>query len=112
MKGKWVDNDKYIGPSRRERGGKRLLDRRRTDETMEPPPLHAVLRRLRVLLNDTSDTAARERALQLFAASAKTATKLSMTRCAAALARAEQAFQDGDLEDAEALVAEALSYAV
>jgi len=109
MANKWIDNNKYIGRDRREDRRKRLFDRRRLDATTEPPPLHAVLRRLRVLLHD-SDPGARERALQLFAASAATATELGLPRCAGALQRAEQAFREADVDDAEALVAEAMNY--
>lgn len=52
MKPKWVDNEVYFGPDRRRRedGKKRWQDRRHYNDAAEPPPLGAVLRRLRVAL--------------------------------------------------------------
>jgi hypothetical protein len=109
MARKWVEGDKYIGSDRR-KGGKRLLTRRRKDETTEPPSLSALLRRLRIALNDASP-AGQKRALQLFSAARKMADELTAAKCSAALGRAEQAFRDHDIDDADALVAQAMSYA-
>lgn len=66
MTKKWVDNEVYFGPDRRSRdAGKRWGERRRYNDAAEPPPLGALLRRLRIMLTDATSPDRRLRALQL-----------------------------------------------
>ncbi|MDX2276063.1 MAG: hypothetical protein NW206_11495 [Hyphomonadaceae bacterium] len=51
MRSKWIDNSDYIGPDRRRITERRLFkERRKFDETGEPPSLPSMIRRLRVQL--------------------------------------------------------------
>lgn len=49
---RWVDNDSYFGPDRRERVSLRLYERRRHDDAGAPPPLGTALRQLRLRVLD------------------------------------------------------------
>lgn len=74
---KWVDNEVYFGPDRRQRdGGKRWGDRRRLNDSGEPPPMGAVLRRLRIMLTDLNDPAKRQRAQQMISLAILEANRL------------------------------------
>jgi len=85
---KWVDNEVYFGPDRRQRdGGKRWGDRRRMNDATDPPPLGAVLRRLRIMLTDLGDPAKRQRAQQMVSLAILDANRL---RNAAAADRLNQ----------------------
>ena len=96
MRDKWVDSHGYFGPDRRRRaGGKRWKDRRLFDETGEPPPLGALLRRVRVLMTDLSTPDDRRRALQLLSAAISSAERQHFFRCADALKKAEIALRLG-----------------
>ena len=44
----WIDIDGYVGPDRRNRGGARLLERRRFNAAREAPSLAALLRQLQI----------------------------------------------------------------
>jgi hypothetical protein len=51
MRGKWIDNLTYVGPDRRRLSERRLFkERRRFDESGEPPSLPVMIRRIRVQL--------------------------------------------------------------
>jgi hypothetical protein len=53
IKMRWVDNDSYFGPDRRQHGGGlRLTERRRNDCAATPPPLSTALRQLRLRVLD------------------------------------------------------------
>jgi hypothetical protein len=113
MAGKWVDNTEYFGPDRRKRGNKRLLDRRRFDESAEPPTLSSMLRRARVRINGPSPED-RRHALDMLKAAVAEANRLGWARCATALIEAERALRSHDANAvslADDKVAEALGYA-
>jgi hypothetical protein len=66
MRGKWIDNTDYIGPDRRRVGDKRLFkERRKFDESGEPPSLPIMIRRLRVQLLGLSTQQEKTLLLQL-----------------------------------------------
>ncbi|MGE3249062.1 MAG: hypothetical protein AB7J28_01900 [Hyphomonadaceae bacterium] len=66
---RWVDQRNYVGPDRRGKRSRRLLDRRKHDETSHAPALATALRQLRVRVLDADrdegmrDFIARTRAL-------------------------------------------------
>jgi len=94
MATRWVDNSAYFGPDRRRRPSKRLLDRRRVDEAGDPPPLAALLRRLRVrIAGPTADD--RRHALDMLKAAIGEASRRGWRQCAAELADADQALRTG-----------------
>jgi hypothetical protein len=83
MNRKWVDNEVYFGPDRRKGGlGKRWGDRRSFDDSGEPPPLTAVMRRLRVHLSDVGTPADRRHAYDLARFAASEAERLHLPACA------------------------------
>lgn len=89
MNRKWVDNEVYFGPDRRHRdGGKRWGDRRRLNDAAEPPPLGAMLRRLRVMLTDLSAPDRRRRALDIANLAVREAERLHQPECARCIADA------------------------
>ena len=103
MRDKWVDTHGYFGQDRRRRAsGKRWKDRRQLDETGEPPPLGALLRRVRVLMTDLSTPDDRRRALQLLNAAVSSAERQHFFKCADALKKAEQALRLGGPPEAAA----------
>jgi hypothetical protein len=112
MKDKWVDNNDYFGPDRRDGRGGRLRNRRQADDTIEPPSLASTLRRLRVLLGNPVRETAYERALHLLAAGIDLATRTGKQECLHALQRADQMLRDrpNDFDSAEAAVAEAMAH--
>jgi hypothetical protein len=112
MKDKWVDNNDYFGPDRRDGRGGRLRNRRQADDTIEPPSLASTLRRLRVLLGNPVRETAHQRALHLLAAGIDLATRTGKHECLLALQRADQMLRDrpDDFDAAEAAVAEAMAY--
>ncbi len=66
MNKKWVDNEVYFGPDRRQRdGGKRWGDKRKINDAADPPPLGAILRRLQIALFDLHDPTKRQRVQQM-----------------------------------------------
>jgi hypothetical protein len=108
MSAKWIDNESYLGPDRRRRGlGKRWGDRRRYDEAGEPPPLGAVLRRLRVQLFDMKTPDDRQRALQLAHLAITEAENRKFPACAEEVRKAVRFINAGDTASAEARVIEA-----
>lgn len=111
MANKWVDNDDYFGPDRRDRRGGRLLNRRQVDESTEPPSLAATLRRLRVLLGNPIEDGSHERAVQLVAAGIAMAERAGNNNCVRLLRRADQSLRDKpqDFDAAEVIVAEAMA---
>lgn len=111
MADKWVDNDDYFGPDRRDGGGLRLRNRRRFDETSEPPSLAATLRRLLVLLANPLRPDSYERALQLIAAAGSMAERMGNSACIAALKLADQSLRDApdDFDRVETIVGEAMA---
>jgi hypothetical protein len=110
---RWVDNGSYVGPDRRRRPSKRLLDRRRFDEAGDPPPLAALLRRLRVRVTGPSPED-RRHALEMLKAAMGEANRLGWRHCAAALAAADAALRAGGRDapaTADARVVEAIAHA-
>jgi hypothetical protein len=111
MSNKWVDNESYIGPDRRSRGlGKRWGDRRQLDDAGDPPPLGAVLRRLRVLLFDPATPEDRRNTQELIGLAILEAEQLGLKPCADALREAQRLFSFGDFPGADARVVEAMSF--
>ena len=113
MAAKWVDNGEYYGPDRRRRPSRRLLDRRRLDTAGEPPPLGALLRRLRVRITGQS-TDDHKHALDMFSAAMGQANRLGWRKCAEALQAADRAFRAGGRNAAaiaDAKVCEAMDHA-
>jgi hypothetical protein len=113
MPGKWVDNTSYFGANRRKRPNKRLLDRRRYDDAGDPPPLAALLRRLRVRLGGVTPEDKRQ-ALEILKAAIAESNRLGYRRCAAALLEADRALRAGAREGpamADDCVVQALDHA-
>lgn len=112
MTGKWVDNEVYFGPNRRRRGAsKRWGERRHFDDAGEPPPLGAVLRRLRVLLMDMRGPQDRQRAIQLASLATTEAETLHLMECADLIKSAAQLVLANDIAGADAHIVEAQSLA-
>lgn len=102
MSRKWVDNEVYFGPNRRTRGlGKRWGDRRTLDDAAEPPPLSAVMRRLRVHLGNVSDQEERRRVYELARFAASEAERLNLPHCADLLRHAMKLVSQGDYAAAD-----------
>ena len=79
---KWVDNEVYFGPDRRQRdGGKRWGDRRHLNDAGEAPPLGALLRRLRVMVTDADDAHRRGRMLQILGLAISESDRQHMREC-------------------------------
>lgn len=105
---KWVDNEVYFGPDRRRGGlGKRWGDRRRYNDAGEPPPLGAVLRRLRVLVMHLSTLEERRKALQLANLAMTEAEKLRLLECADSIRVASEMILAGDSNAADRLLMQA-----
>ena len=109
MNRKWVDNEVYFGPDRRTRGGKRLGERRAYDDAADPPPLGAVLRRLRIRLTENASPTNRRHAMQLLSLAIAQAGMLGLGASAAALRRAAPLISSDKFQQAEALVVEAMA---
>jgi len=112
MATKWVDNTEYFGPDRRKRPGpKRWRERRGADEAGEPPPIGALLRRLRVrLLNPTGDD--RKHALEMLRAAIYEANRLGWRQCVVSLQAADQILRSNGAASAlESKIAEAMDHA-
>jgi hypothetical protein len=110
MASKWVDNTFYFGPDRRKRdAGKRWGDKRKRDDSGEPPPLGAVLRRLRVVLIDMRTPDDRQRALQLTRLAMVSADRMGLPACADAISDAARCITNGDVAGADAKIVEAQS---
>lgn len=111
MNRKWVDNEVYFGPDRRLRGGsKRWGDRRTYNDAADPPPLGAVLRRLRVRLSEDTNSTNRHHAMQLLNLAIVHAETLRMADCAGALRRAAPLITADLFEDADKLIVDAMEY--
>jgi len=111
MNRKWVDNEVYFGPDRRLRGGsKRWGDRRTYNDAADPPPLGAVLRRLRVRLSEETNSSNRHHAMQLLNLAILHAETLHLSECAAALRRAAPLITADHFEDADRLVVDAMAH--
>lgn len=102
MRSKWVDNTDYIGPDRRRASpGLRWRERRRFDETTpEPPPLGAMLRRLRVQILGMQSAADRLHVMQLAAAAAKQAEVQRSFPCADIIREVSREVMRANLQDA------------
>ncbi|MGE0294506.1 MAG: hypothetical protein AB7P97_19305 [Hyphomonadaceae bacterium] len=115
MRDKWVDTRNYFGPDRRVRSGqKRWGEKRRLDEASEPPPLAAILRRLRVQVMNMPTPDDRRRAHQMIAAAVHQAEHLRLYACADALKRADHELRNirgANATALEALLNEALDHA-
>ena len=114
MATRWVDNTAYFGPDRRRKTGKRWSDRRRHDEAGDPPPIGALLRRLRVrAAGPTEDD--RRHALEMVKAAIGEASRLGWRQCAATLVRIDEVLRTGGGRDvaaaADTLIVEALEHA-
>jgi len=112
MAAKWVDNTIYFGPDRRRRPAKRLLDRRRHDESGDAPPLAATLRRLRVRINGPTAND-RQQALVMIEAAIGEASRLGWRHCVRALENAHDALRGSGPEGApaaDAYVLEAMAH--
>jgi hypothetical protein len=111
MNRKWVDNEVYFGPDRRMRdASKRWGDRRTYNDAGDPPPLGAVLRRLRVRLSEEPSAAQRHHAMQLLNLAIIHAEKLRITACADVLRRAAPLITADHFEDADRLVVDAMAH--
>jgi hypothetical protein len=114
MATRWVDITNYFGPDRRRKPAKRWNDRRRHDEAGDPPPLGALLRRLRVRVAGPSPDD-RRHALEMVKAAIAEASRLNWRKCAAALVRADELLRtDGGREAIariDVLIVEALEHA-
>jgi hypothetical protein len=105
---KWVDNEVYFGPNRRKSGlGKRWGDRRSYDDAAEPPPLGAVLRRLRVHLSDIATPDDRRRAYELARFAASEAERQHLPDCADPLREVLTLITKGNYTSADAFVMQA-----
>ncbi len=110
MNRKWVDNEVYFGPDRRTRGGsKRWGDRREYNDAGEPPPLGAVLRRLRVRLSGDPTAEDRHHAMQLLNLAITEAETQRLQACAAELRAAAPLITADRFEDADRNVVEAMA---
>lgn len=110
MNRKWVDNEVYFGPDRRTRGGsKRWGDRRAYNDASDPPPLGAVLRRLRVRLSGEATAEDRHHAMQLLNLAIAEAEAQRMLNCAAELRGAAPLIAADRFEDADRRVVEAMA---
>lgn len=110
MNRKWVDNEVYFGPDRRLRGGsKRWGDRRTYNDAGDPPPLGAVLRRLRVRLSEEPLPAHRHHATQLLNLAIIHAEQLHNAPCADMLRRAAPLIATDQFEQADRLVMDAMA---
>lgn len=110
MNRKWVDNEVYFGPDRRLRGGsKRWGDRRTYNDAGDPPPLGAVLRRLRVRLSEEANPEQRHHATQLLNLAIIHAEQMRNTPCADALRRAAPLIATDQFEQADRLVMDAMT---
>jgi hypothetical protein len=113
MANRWVDNSGYFGLDRRRKPSRRWNDRRRLDEAGEPPPLGALLRRLRVRIA-APGAEARRHALDMLGAAIGEATRLGWRRCAAVLMMADEALRAGARDaaaTADTLIVEAQEHA-
>jgi len=105
MNRKWVDNEVYFGPNRRKGGlGKRWGDRRAYDDAGEPPPLGAVMRRIRVQLNNIASPDDRRRVYGLAKFAASEAERQHLPECADHLREVLTLITTGDFIDADASV--------
>ncbi len=115
MADKWVEQTGYVGPDRRKRPGpKRLMDRRRRDETSASPGVNALLRRVRVQLLGIYSAEDRLRVLQLLSATTQEAHRQRLYECAKALQQAERLLRSGpsgDVTAADAALQQAMSLA-
>lgn len=108
MNRRWVDNEVYFGPDRRKGGlGKRWGDKRSYDDAGEPPPLGAVLRRLRVQLNGVASSDERRRVYELARFAAAEAERQHLPECADHLRNVLSAIVAGDFTGADASVMQA-----
>ena len=114
MPNRWVDNTGYFGPDRRRKPSKRWNDRRRQDESGDPPPLGALLRRLRVRVAGPS-AEDRRHALEMVKAAIAECSRRNMPQCTAILVRIDELLRtDGGRQAvaaADALIIEALEHA-
>jgi hypothetical protein len=114
MPTRWVDNGDYFGPDRRRKPAKRWNDRRRLDEAGEPPPLGALLRRLRVRVAGPS-AEDRRHALEMLKAAISEATRRGWRECAATLVNVDQLLRTRSgrdtIADADSLIVQAMDYA-
>ena len=114
MATRWVDNAAYFGPDRRRKPSKRWNDRRKLDEAGEPPPLAALLRRLRVrVAGQTAED--RRHAFDMLKAAINEASRMGWRQCATTLMSADELLRTGGRRDvaaaADALIVEALEHA-
>lgn len=108
MNRKWVDNEVYFGPDRRKGGlGKRWGDRRTYDDAAEPPPLGAVMRRVRVQLNSIASADDRRRVYGLAKFAASEAERQHLPACADHLREALNLITSGDYMGADAAIMQA-----
>jgi hypothetical protein len=114
MPTRWVDIGSYFGPDRRRKPAKRWNDRRRLDEAGEPPPLGALLRRLRVRVAGPSPDD-RRHALEMLKAAIGEAGRRGWRQCAATLSNVDQLVRTTAtreaLATADTLIIEAMDHA-
>jgi hypothetical protein len=114
MATRWVDTSSYFGLDRRRRPAKRWNDRRRLDEAGEPPPLGALLRRLRVRIAGPSDED-RRHAFEMLKAAISEANRRGCRQCAATLARIDQLLRTNSdraaIARADTMIIEAMDHA-
>lgn len=108
MNRKWVDNEVYFGPNRRKGGlGKRWGDRRSFDDAGDPPPLGAVMRRLRVQLNSLLSPDEHRRLYELAKFAASEAERQHLPACADHLREVLKLIGARDYVEADAAVLQA-----
>ena len=104
MADKWVDNDAYLGPDRRRSRGSRLLrERRKGDDSGNPPPLNALLRRARVSLLGMTSPTDKERTIQLVRAAMEVSERLQHSACTAQLREVWRAVSAADPKNHDAV---------
>ncbi|MGD9816405.1 MAG: hypothetical protein AB7Q23_04150 [Hyphomonadaceae bacterium] len=109
---KWVDNEFYFGPDRRRRdAGKRWGDRRQLNDAADPPPLGAVLRRMRVQLMDLSTAEDRRKVMQLGSLAITEAEQRRDLVCADLIRNALRFIAENQIAQADGCIAEALAIA-
>jgi len=109
---KWVDNEFYFGPDRRRRdAGKRWGNRRQLNDAAEPPPLGAVLRRIRVQLMDLSTADDRRKVMQLGSLAITEAEQRRELQCADLIRQALRLISENQIAQADACIVEAQALA-
>lgn len=113
MAGKWVDNEVYFGPDRRKRDGSKRWNERRqmNDAAAKPPPLGALLRRLRVRLANPPTAEEYHHIAQILNLAIAEANRQNLSACSNALQNAAHLAANRKFADADTQVVEAMARA-